>query len=184
MAEWIVVILLLAAMVGGIMVLIGRWSRERKSQRQFHEEQLKMQILNQSLKNSISKEEIHAVGDEREKRNECGKKMLRILLSSEERTREYVLDPEDHPILGSQKDCTLLLRGTGIGNRQCEFFVYHGDIYVKNLNALNNTVILRKNKRARVDNMGIRICSGDRILAGSCMMQIDLLDLTGRIVQN
>ena len=38
MAEWIVVILLLAAMVGGIMVLIGRWSRERKSQRQFHEE--------------------------------------------------------------------------------------------------------------------------------------------------
>ena len=180
MAGGILLILLLAAVAVICIVLAANWNKKKAAQRKRHEEQVKLQILNQSLKNVMRGDEVLALGEGTGSQEGAGGQMLKLLVDSGGSKKEYVLNPRQRLVLGSQGDCTIQLTGSGIGSRQCEFFVYHEAVYVKNLNILNNTVIVRGNKRAQVDNAGLRVCSGDVIAAGPCRMTVELLNFAGK----
>lgn len=180
-------VLLIAGAAGALVYTYKRHQRKKEEKKE-HDDLLRIQVLNQSLKNNMRREAASPLrpadcrpGDEEKKA------MLRLMIESISRNRhdacrEYVLNPEEHVIIGSQSDCHIQLEGREIANRQCEFFTYGGNIYVKNLNPLNNTSLQRKSKTARVDNTGIKVCTGDKIIAGPYSMRADILDITGRPV--
>ena len=161
----------------------GKYIKKKEEQKTEHENLLRIQLLKQSIKNNMREETAVPLDDPGTRLDRNKRFMLHLYLEHNGRQEEYIVNPEERISAGSGADCKIRLEGSGIPARQCEFFGYHGDVYIKNLNPMNNTCLKRKHKTVRVDGTGIRLCTGDKIIAGSCCIRAELLDMTGRVVQ-
>lgn len=106
-----------------------------------------------------------------------GQLMLQLIEKTELSTRKFVLNPAKGIQIGSDmQDNDISVVSEGVSPHQCEIFLAGGNVYVRNADKGNRTLIKRKKERAIVDDKGIRLLSGDSILLGNVSYDITIIE--------
>lgn len=177
------VLLLISLAVGG-MILTVRWRKKQKQKKKQYEQQVRTQILSQSIKNSMRGTPVKPLNGLNESNSGEQRRLLRLVLGWNGTEKEYILNPEEHILVGTAPGSHICLEGISSNGHQCEFFTYDHFIYVRDLGPLQDVKLLRKGKGVLVDHVGIRICTGDKLLIGQYYIRIEQLDPSGRTMQD
>lgn len=101
--------------------------------------------------------------------------MIQLIEKTELSTRKFVLNPAKIIRIGSDlQDNDISVLAEGISPHQCEIFAAGGRVYIRNTGEGARTVIRRKKQQAIVDNKGIRLLTGDRVLLGNIYYDITI----------
>ncbi len=104
-----------------------------------------------------------------------GQPMIQLIEKTELSTRKFVLNPAKRIRIGSDlQDNDISVLSEGVSPHQCEIFAAGGSVYIRNTGEGTRTIIRRKKQQAIVDNRGIRLLSGDRILLGAVSYDITI----------
>lgn len=104
--------------------------------------------------------------------------MVQLIENTELSSRKFVLNPENVIRIGSGLENNDIVVASGdISYIQCEIFKAGEKIYVRNKGNQVRTVIKRKRQKAIVDNRGIGLMSGDRIILGNITYDITIIEV-------
>ncbi len=102
--------------------------------------------------------------------------MLQLIEHTELSTRKFMLNPLEGIKIGSDMNRNdIVISNREVSERQCEIFSSNGKIYVRDCGSRIKTIVQRKRKQAIVDEQGICIMTGDRILFGSVYYEVTVL---------
>lgn len=186
-----------AAAAGAVLLfaaalLANRIVKNKKREKEQFEKRMKDQVLNEALKNNLGrrnafKEPDHAVplegtpggaGSAR-----AGQAVMKLTVAGS-RAASYVVNPEEHVLLGSAEGMNdIILKDERIAQQHCDFFSYKGHVYVRNLNPAYPMALRRGGNQAMVGEQGVRVLTGDQVLMGSHRVEITLMDYVGTVIE-
>lgn len=175
-----------------ILVLVSRYMGKRKEKRAQYQKILKDQALNEALKNSRSRKNVFSTGSPAEpmktggtdgkKENAVNGWVVLQLSVMGAKAASYMLNPEDHVLLGSRGGMNdILLPGEGVAPQQCDIFLYQGQVYVKSLNPGYPVVLRRKRLRTIVGEQAVKLLTGDQLRIGASHVMVSLMDYKGKL---
>ena len=186
-------LILAAVILVAVFIVVQYIMKKRKIKREQYEQRLKDQVLSEALKNSRTSKNVFVTGTQaapldienvpgRTEGARGGKIVVQLAVSGE-KTELYVVKPEEHVLLGSAPGMNkIVLPATNVAQQQCDVFLHHEYVYVKNLNLNFPMALRRKKQQAPVGEKGIRIVTGDVMLIGPYQVQVTLMDYEGNIV--
>lgn len=99
--------------------------------------------------------------------------MVQLTENTELSTRKFVLDPQDGIQIGSALTGNdIVLTNSEIADYQCGIFAVSDRVYIKSLSNSVRTIIKRHKEQAIVDDRGIRLLTGDRIIIGKVYYEV------------
>lgn len=101
--------------------------------------------------------------------------MLQLVERTELSTRKFMMNPEKAIRVGSGMEGNdISVLAEGVSTHQFEIFTIRDKVFIRNLGSGNRTVVKRKKGQVIVDEKGIRLLSGDRILLGTVSYDITI----------
>ena len=103
--------------------------------------------------------------------------MIQLIEKTELSTRKFVLNPSKRIRIGSDLQSNdISVMADGISPHQCEIFAAGNKVFIRNTGEQYKTIIRRKKEQAFVDNKGIRLLSGDKIILGKVTYDVTVID--------
>lgn len=178
-----------AAVLLAAALFLNRQSQKRKREKEQYNRRMKDQVLNEALKNNLGsrnvfKEPNQVVPLEQRdsRRGDKGRIVLKLTVTGGQR-QSYVVNPEEHVLIGSAKGMNdIILEDKGAARQHCDIFLYQDHIYVRNLNPAYRMLLKRKNNQLPVEDRGVKLLTGDRILIGKSRIEVTLMDYAGNTI--
>ncbi len=186
------------AAAGAVLLIVGllavnRFLKDRKQKKEQYTKRMKDQVLNEALKNNLGRrnafkkpdqavplEEERQQNPEESVRN--GQIVMKLTVTGA-KTESYVVNPEEHVLLGSADGMNdIILKDRNIAQQQCDIFLYKNSVYVRSLNDGFQMALRRRSSQTPVGGKGIRILTGDQILMGNYRIQVTLMDYVGNVI--
>lgn len=105
------------------------------------------------------------------------KKMIKLAEKNELNTPPYVFNAENVIKIGRHKRGNdLTVRDTTVSGYHCEVYAVGDNIYVRDLDSSNKTIIIRKRKRLVADKSGEQLLSNDVLCLGSAQFDVTLFE--------
>lgn len=188
---WYLIFVAVSSLISLVRVILNK-RKKAKEENEEYQKKLKNEALNEALKNSIahhnafSKEkQATPIGgtnsNEQQENMRQGLLLMRVMLMSD--GSSYVVSLQERVSLGSaagQND--IVLQGETVAPHQCEYFMYQGHVFVRNLSPGNPVILRRKKNQASVDERGIQILTGDEMIIGGYRIQITFMDYVGNTI--
>lgn len=182
-----------AAVLLILFVLISHYLKKWKEKRTQYRTLLKDQALNEALKNSRSRKNVFSENGQampmeleqktKKKETMMGSRTVIQLSVMGAKQQNYMLNPEDHILLGNQEGMNdIVLPGEDMAPQQCEIFLYHEQVYVRNLNPDYMVILQRKKQKTAVVDKAVRLLTGDQMRIGTCHVQVFLMDYKGQLM--
>ena len=182
-----------AAVLVIIFALIGHYLKKRKEKRTQYQKLLKDQALSEALKNSRSRKNVFSENSQampmeleqktRKKEATTGGRIVIQLSVLGAKLQNYMLNPEDHILLGNQEGMNdIVLPAEDMAPQQCEIFLYHEEVYVRNLTPGHMVILQRKKQKTAVVDKAVRLLTGDQMRIGTCHVQVFLMDYKGQLM--
>lgn len=103
--------------------------------------------------------------------------MIQLVENTELSSRKFVLDPAKGISIGSGlNNNDIVIANSDIEEHQCRIFEAQHKIYIKNTGHKVRTIVKRKREQTIVDDKGIRIVTGDKIVLGNISYEITIID--------
>lgn len=117
-----------------------------------------------------------SAGQGKKKKRSSVKVMLQITEKSELSVRKYMFDPSSGVRIGSKKGKNnIVVTDPQVDEMQCELLEHEGVIYIRNVGGSGKVVLTRGGQRAYVEQKAVVMKSGDEILLGKTVFQVDLV---------
>lgn len=182
---------ILVAITIGAFIVIMIWLKVKKAKvnelRVIAEDKLRDQALNRALANDLygnekAEEHIESLPYEvdynqsqlnnRQAKQE--KMMVQITACSELSKRKFMIELKDVIKIGRGKENTIIVKDSKTLPVHCEIFRYVNDIYVRSYSG-NKTLLSRKKQQVYVDDKGIKVRTGDKIVIGNTILEITII---------
>lgn len=110
------------------------------------------------------------------KEKKDSKVMVQIVENSELSARKYMFDPKKGICIGSKVGKNhIVITGSKVDAKQCEIVESAGKVYVHNIGNSGRIVLQRGNQKAYVQQKYVELKSGDCIILGDTIFEIDLV---------
>lgn len=192
---WILAAVILLLVLIILLRKVIRKKQKNKEFRQAAEDKIRDENLNNVILNSHAGtknlREVHVPydvdysnsrGDNNKNHTDNSKRkdshiMLQLVEKTELSTRKFMLNPAKKIYIGSDlQNNDIAVLGENISPHQCEIFSVKDKIYIRNLSSENQTILRRKKEQAIVDEKGLRLLSGDKIILGNVTYEITIKD--------
>ncbi|RKJ02690.1 FHA domain-containing protein [bacterium D16-54] len=182
-----------AVVLLAVILIANRYLKKYKEKKEQYQKRLKEQALSEALKNSRGRKNVFAQNNqaapmetanpgEGQETVPGGRLVVQLSLVGQ-KSGSYVLNPEDHILLGSSEDGNdIVLPGKDVAPKQCDIFQYKDQVYVKSLDLSFPVELRRKVRQTAVTNKAIRVLTGDQIRIGVHIIQISLMDYKGNLI--
>ncbi len=176
-----------------VFMIVQNILKSQKKKKEQYQQRLKEQVLSEALKNSRTNKNVFAGNDQaapldlgtipgRPDGARGGRIVVQLAVTGE-KTDLYVVKPEEHVLLGRTPGMNkIVLPNENVAQQQCDVFLHHEQVYVRNLNPTFPMALRRKKQQTPVGDKGIRILTGDLMLIGPYRIQVTLMDYEGNIV--
>lgn len=165
--------------------LLKRNSREKelrqKAQDRQREETLDLVLLNpqqgQAAAGSVPYEVDYAGNDkgmDLSGRRTADQIMVQLTEHNELSRRKHMMSLEKNIRIGSGGEGNSIV-AAGAGPCQCELFQYQSDVYVRDVGERRMTVLQRKKQKVYVEQNGIQLRTGDRIILGNVFFDVTII---------
>ncbi len=110
----------------------------------------------------------------------CGKDiqsvMVQLVENTELSSRKFVLNPANGIYIGSGiGENDIVVANSNLSEKQCEIFLVQQKVYIRNLGRPLRTIVKRKKEQTIIDDRGIRLLSGDKIILGNVTYDITII---------
>ena len=176
-----------------VLVLVSRYLKKRKEKKEQYQKILKDQALSESLKNSRSRKNVFSQGSQAEplkmeeaaaqkKETAAGGRVIVQLSVMGAKSDSYMLNPEDHVLLGSREGMNdIVLPGEDVAPQQCDIFLCQGQVYVRSLDPGYPVVLQRKRLKTIVGEQAVKLLTGDGLRVGASHIVVSLMDYKGKL---
>lgn len=176
-----------------VILIANRYLKKYKEKKEQYQKRLKEQALSEALKNNRGRKNVFAQNNQaapmemanpgdRQETVPGGRLVVQLSLAGQ-KSGNYVLNPEDHILLGSSADGNdIVLPGKDVAPKQCDIFQYKDQVYVKSLDLSFPVELRRKARQTAVADKAIRMLTGDQIRIGVHIIQISLMDYKGNLI--
>jgi hypothetical protein len=190
-AYWYLIFVAGSSLISLVRVIMNK-RKKAKEENEEYQKKLKNEALNEALRNNIAHHNAfqqikqatpidNADSGAQQEKMRQGLFLMRVTMASD--GSSYVVSLQERVTLGSaagQND--IVLQGETIAPRQCEYFMYQGHAFVRNLCPENPVIVRRKKNQASVDGRGIQLLTGDELLIGGYRLQIAFMDYVGNTI--
>lgn len=103
--------------------------------------------------------------------------MIQLVENTELSSRKFVFDPANRIRIGSGlSNNDIVIANSDIEECQCEIFLAQHKIYIRNTGHKVRTIVKRKREQTIVDDKGIRILTGDKIILGKISYEVTIIE--------
>lgn len=188
MPPWMTVLVILIIIAIRVVPKIFKNNKKKQEIKQAAEARIREESLDKMILNE------HEVNNERGKaynpyevsyengiavkqRQAVNQTMVSLEEKNDLSTKKFVLNPAKVIRIGSAvQGNDIVVQGNGISAYQCEIFGSGDHIFVRNKSHENRTILVRKREQAIVDEKGLRLQSGDRIVLGKVIYVVSLIN--------
>ena len=174
-------------------VFLWRRFKERKEEKLSYQEKIKDKVLNEAIKNKIltlkqlKEENILSLEEqlqkEKKKSNDQDCIIIELTIHSKSGEKNYILNPEKLICIGSERGMNdIVLEDEKIAKKQCEIFLYHREVYIKNTDQKFKIWIQRRDQCKELKESAIKLVTGDRLYMNNCQIQIMFMDYMGNVI--
>lgn len=104
-----------------------------------------------------------------------GKIMLQITECSELSKRKFMIELSENIKIGRAKENPIVIKEQGALPVHCEIFAYHNEVYVRDFSG-NKTILRRKRQNVYVDEHGLKLKTGDKLVIENTILEIIIID--------
>jgi hypothetical protein len=103
--------------------------------------------------------------------------MVQLVENTEFSSRKFIFNLSGIIRIGSGLiDNDIVVANGGIEEHQCEIFLAQKKVYVRNMGHYARTIVKRKKRKIIVDNRGIRIVTGDKIILADIVYEVTVIE--------
>ncbi|WP_410495498.1 FHA domain-containing protein [Cellulosilyticum sp. ST5] len=174
-----------------ILVIVMIWLKVKKAKdkelKMIAEDKLRDHALNRALANDLygdkeAGENIESLPYEvdynqsqlNNRQTKRDKMMIQITACSELSKRKFMIELKDVIKIGRAKENTIVIKDSMALPVHCEIFRHVNDVYVKDYSG-NRTLLSRKKQQVYVDEKGIKVRTGDKIVIGNTVLEVTIM---------
>lgn len=172
---------LLIAAIAVAVILFNQRSRRIKLQKaamdKERDQQLEQRLRNgkiPSQENSGMVQTPYEVVYQEKGKHPTSEIQIELTVISEVSEKKYMLPVRDKISIGKSTQNDLVLSESGVSRTHCSLIRRNSDIYIKDLNSTNGTVVVRKSQKTKLQGQSVKIQTGDQIFLGSCSLEVKI----------
>ncbi len=186
---------LFIAIILGMMIIAMIWLRVKKAKQKelkmIAEDKLRDQALNRALANDLyggkkvsdSIESLPYEVDYNQSQLDNGqttqdKMMLQVTACSELSKRKFMIELKDVIKIGRAKGNAIMIKDLAALPVHCEIFRHANDAYIRDFSG-NRTLLNRKKQQVYVDEKGIKLKTGDKIVVENTILEVIIMGQQG-----
>lgn len=175
----IAAVLFLIASVAAAAILLVRRNRRVQLQKAVMDKEREME-LEQRLRNRNmpvqkecgEKQTPYEVRYQENVKTESSEIQVELTVISDVSEKKYMLPIKNEIFIGKNIQNDLVLNDKGVSRRHCCLMRKNSEIYVKDLNSTNGTVVFRKNQKTKLQGQSVKIQTGDQIFLGGIRLEV------------